>query len=1108
MSDLIIQTRITPKKSPENIIARNVLLKKLNDNFNKNIILVVAPAGYGKTTLVQDFVSKADLRFSWLHCSSDIDSFSTFIKYVIHSLKNINAGFGTKTLEILDSVNMQETQKNLLRSAIQSVIGTFINEIMNDFGENVYLIIDDFHLLGDSDWVNETFSLLTDNFPENLHIIITSRSLPKFNQTKLLAKRNMIKIESSELNFSLEETANLLKDIYNLSVPASEINDLKDKTEGWVTGLHLIIQAYGKNFSKTISDKKFLDENLFNFFAEDIFNLLEPQLKDFLLHTSLLDNFTPEMCEDIFGYGQSTEYLNQLSNSNIFIETTIVKYNDEQAYAYNYHNLFRNFLTSKLNIVNKPVELRKLYEKIFRYYKENNQIINAVNFSLSAGLYEESAEMINQIFDSALDDGRYETLNKWFKSIPENTYNKNPQLLFKKGLFLKSYNPDAEHYYKIFTELTSNKIITGDKNLEGRVNIEIADYHAKKGETDKAIKMLLDLLSKKPEPVYNIKLIMALCRAYYRAGLNSYSEIIKLLDENIPFILENNLKEILLEAYGMYAKIYLSTGDFIKSAHYYENCLTLENNILRRFGILCDTVILFSRSAEFVRAKENLDKVNRLYNDYPNPNFERAILNSAGYLKFEAGDYEDAISYFLKLNEFYLKNDLKAYMIHSYLVISECYIFLKDFRKAEEYLSLASDILDDKDEYFKLEVEFHNAILQKAENKQTPIEKILNKAYKYFKDRNLTYGVAQIQFHLADYFFRKNQLQTAIKFLNDSLIISKEKQYISYLTQWYFLSRNLFDTALINNIHKDFVENARDVLLERENYEWFSLKAKQRIKKENQFLCDINLKTFGGAEIFVRGKAVPESVWIRKKSKQIFIYLMIYPGTKFTKDKMLGMFFGDQSANTAENVFHQAITNIRNALKTDSENITLKNPKSENTTFKTAKKSESFPQYIKYEDKILRLSPGYLFKSDTTDFNIHYNLVKSAESSIETRVTNAKAAIELYRGDFLPEYYDDWIEDLRLIYQNRFIELCEILLGILTEEKKYEDVIFYAEKIIEYDKLHEVAYYKIIEAYVKLNNAAMAKKKYAQFTESYEKEYGEKPSVKTTSKISAVLPKV
>jgi two-component SAPR family response regulator len=276
------------------------------------------------------------------------------------------------------------------------------------------------------------------------------------------------------------------------------------------------------------------------------------------------------------------------------------------------------------------------------------------------------------------------------------------------------------------------------------------------------------------------------------------------------------------------------------------------------------------------------------------------------------------------------------------------------------------------------------------------------------------------------------------------------------------------------------------------------------------------MTSLGSIEISVRGKPVTEDKWIRKKSKLILVYLMLNPGIKFTKDKMMDMFFQELSVESAENIFHQAVTNIRNAVKPYDINticVPVQNEKAKSSKIKSLSIKEKKagdikaiePSFIIYEDKILRLSPDYYYNVDVIEFNKFYSKVKSSESDEETKEISAKKALELYKGDFLPGYYDPWCEDLRENLTNKYIDLCSILIDIYKKKNSSFEVTIYAEKLIEADKLNENIYIDLIESYVNIGNINTAKNKFAQMLKIFDEEYGEKPSSKTLEKIKNIL---
>ena len=209
----IVKTRITPKKLVDSIISRDRLIALINNNLNKNIILIISPAGFGKTTLVLDFFKQTGKKYAWLYLAPDVNSLRSFMEYMVHSIKELNKNFGVKTLELLDSMVESQVISSDEANSISALTGTFSNEFMNCFDEDVYLVIDDLHNAGGKTWLTSTFNSLIEDFPPNLHIFITSRALPDFNFPRLAAKRNLLKIDTGDMVFNLDETEKLLKEL-------------------------------------------------------------------------------------------------------------------------------------------------------------------------------------------------------------------------------------------------------------------------------------------------------------------------------------------------------------------------------------------------------------------------------------------------------------------------------------------------------------------------------------------------------------------------------------------------------------------------------------------------------------------------------------------------------------------------------------------------------------------------------------------------------------------------------------------------------------------------------------------------------------------------------
>ena len=145
MPEQIIQSRIIPRKAPSGILLRGRLNNYLFENLRSNFIIISSPAGYGKTTFVQNFFESYKIKYGWMYCSADINNFDIFLNYFVHSIKILNSAFGGKIIESLNSLAGTQELKKDFQSIIPALVGSFCNDLINMFKEDVYVVLDDLH---------------------------------------------------------------------------------------------------------------------------------------------------------------------------------------------------------------------------------------------------------------------------------------------------------------------------------------------------------------------------------------------------------------------------------------------------------------------------------------------------------------------------------------------------------------------------------------------------------------------------------------------------------------------------------------------------------------------------------------------------------------------------------------------------------------------------------------------------------------------------------------------------------------------------------------------------------------------------------------------------
>lgn len=1084
----IIQSRLLEKSLPKGTIERKQLFGQLRANSEKALILVCAPAGYGKTTLVTDYITKEKIKYSWVHIQKDVDNIYSFILYISYSLQKVKPEFGKNTIPFIEDYRERFGQTKNLNSITSDIITVFINEFINHFTDDVTIVIDDLSNIKSSSWVSACMDMIFENIPSNMHFIITSREIPDFNLHLLKAKRNLCIISSDDLSFSYEETEELIKNSYGVSSGTNEIRQLKDYIGGWVTGLHLIIQSTQGELKNLHLEKMTILEDIYNYFTEDIFNNLNDETRKFLLYTSQFESFNLSLTDYIFGSKTGT-IIKNLLQKNIFIQIDTAK-TDKENIFYKYHTLFRKFLISRHRNTLSVSEANEVLVKASEYYLEKNDIGNAVMPLLKTGSKEKAIKLIESNFMKYFSEGHYELLWNWLTaSMPEAE--ENASMLFYMAILFRMYKGDTEGSFNYLDRAIDLSKKSGNKEIQFKACIYKARTLIGTGRIKESLDLLKKLDIKALKAENHATLVYVTAFAHYQNG--DYNKALAILDD-----LDNDETGRNLSIINLYGHICLIRGDYSKSIAYYEKVIRKSVRITDKFETYCNLILLYAQSGKFEKAREYQALAGEISDAISIPIFRITYLLAVQSLHFEFGDYEGAINLLNGMNKIALEINHKYYIFLSYSLIGDCYYYLNKLSKAEEYYDLAFKYVNDTNETERIQYSVTKSLLLKKSKLHPEIEGVLLEAHEFYKENNFSYNLAQTGLHLADYYYKSKNYKTSLEYLQSTLQLSREKDYISFLQRDLADLRHLYDYAAANNIEKDFIKELIFNETEKKESEWISAEAKTRLDSEAASYYDIFLKCFGKGEIVIRGTVIDDNFWTKKKWKLIFIYLLLNPARQLSKDKIIDIFYPDTQIESADNIFHQMVSKFRSIFKPPVQDTDEKGKKTKNTQVNLA------PPLVSYEDKQLSINNDYLQFTDINEFEKLYKKA-SVTKSDDQLINLLSRAAGLYKGDFLEGIYDTWAEELRTKYSSHYIEIAEKLMEILFNKGKFDEVIETAENLNRLDKYNLKSYEYLLKALHNLKRHKMLKDTFTRLSKTYVKEYDEELPLSFTSKVKPML---
>jgi LuxR family maltose regulon positive regulatory protein len=402
-----------PPTRPE-LVRRPLLVERLGKGLNGKLILISAPAGFGKTTLLSEFVTLYQLQVGWLSLDETDNDPIQFWSYLISACRSFKGDIGEPVRELF------ETQQTLPDDSIPTIL-------INDFilyDQPIILLLDDYHTILNPS-IHKGLQFLLDHLPDNVHIILSTRSDPAWPLARLRASGQLVEIRADDLRFTTEEATQFLNRTMGLNLSATDVVALEARTEGWAAGLQLAALSLQGRTDIPSFVKAFTGSHLYvaEYLAEEVLQRQPEDIRSFLLKTSFLKRMNNELCEAVTGCLDGESMLRALLHGNTFLVPL-----DNEGHWFRYHHLFAELLQSHLRQTYSHEEIAALYLCAVEWF-HNHQFSNeAVQHALAAKNYEKAAELIDEYGQEMFYSEKHHVLINWMDTLPCENLQSHPRL--------------------------------------------------------------------------------------------------------------------------------------------------------------------------------------------------------------------------------------------------------------------------------------------------------------------------------------------------------------------------------------------------------------------------------------------------------------------------------------------------------------------------------------------------------------------------------------------------------------------------------------------------------------------------------------------------------
>lgn len=401
MPDLI-RTKLHNPSIPSNIIAQPRLFKRLTKTLSPKLVLVSAPAGFGKSTIISNWVEQSGQPCSWLTLDPSDNDPARFWKYLLSALQNAGISPNAGMLHMLDIENV-------------TLATTLINELVDHSGP-VIMALDDFHHISEPS-IHNAMQLLLDHMPEGVTLVLMTRADPPFSLGRLRAHGEMLELRAADLRFTLPETTDFLHNVMGLPLDNDKVVTLHRRTEGWPAGLHLAALAIRDHTDPVTFIEQFAGSHRYivEYLTEEVISQQSDDVQRFLLETAILDRLHPSLCTAVTGRTDSDTMLQHLYQKNLFLITL-----DPTHLWYRYHHLFADLLRYRQRQQLATDLIRNLYERASDWYNHTGQTHEAVEYALRGAIYSKVARLIEDNWHHILHQGEINTMRRWLNVIPDH----------------------------------------------------------------------------------------------------------------------------------------------------------------------------------------------------------------------------------------------------------------------------------------------------------------------------------------------------------------------------------------------------------------------------------------------------------------------------------------------------------------------------------------------------------------------------------------------------------------------------------------------------------------------------------------------------------------
>jgi LuxR family transcriptional regulator, maltose regulon positive regulatory protein len=1062
----VTRTKVVLPRRRSDLFSRQRLLDALYDLLDCRLIIVSAPAGYGKTSLILDFAHQVEFPVCWYALDVLDHDVRRFLTYLIAAIKQRFPSFGQQSYAALEAAQSGELD-------LDRMVTTIVNDAYDNIQEHFLIVLDDYHLLNADKEVDYFINRFIQDVDENCHLILMSRALLTLPDMPLMIARSQVGgLSFEELAFRPEEIQSLVLQNYQSSMPDSVAEELIRETEGWITGLLLTAHTVWEDMANLVRVARVSGIGLYEYLAQQVLDRQPQSSQVFLMYTSLLDEFDAELCRAVFGDSPDWGALIEVTlQNNLFVLPV-----GEEGQWIRYHHLFRDFLQKRFE-KEYPEERVKILRRLVDVYVQRKEWEKAYTACQCLGDILITAQLIERVGSAMITNGRFSTLTEWIDALPESTFLTHPNLLSLRGAAAVNQG-NLEQGLSLLNRAEAALRSVGDQVGLAHTLVRRASAHRFVGRYSDSLSDASEALAlandEATPPQVKAESLRAIGMSHYHLG--NLSEAVERLNKSL--IVYNSLHDMqnvttVLMELGL---AHMAGSNYREAMTYFNRALSYWRKVQNMVGqvyLINNLAILHHLQGEYERAAALFSDGLAIAKYHGMNRMEAYILCGMGDLYADLDAVEAALDVYERTRVFAEQNE--DIFLQTYLNLMEAAQARDrgDIAHARGLLASADRLVHESSS------EFETGLLQIEEGRIDLAVGYAQAAIDHFHQAALVFDkggqrleAARAYLYLATACFSANSIDDAYSYLHYSLEIASAMDSQNLLVVAGRSAKALLQAA---QEHPLVGHQASSLLKKVTQFERTIPSLRRRLRPHASAIKfvppKLTISALGKALVAQDGKPVTVAEWQnQRRAREVFFCLLAHP-QRLTKEALGLIFWPESSAGQLKLQFKNTIYRIRYALGQD---------------------------VLLFDGDRYWFNPEQDYEYDVESFITNVVIGQSDQKRAD-RIAAYRVAIDLYQGPYLPEMEGNWVSAERERFWRMYEEAMLDLARLYLEGGDFLETLEACQRILAEDPCLEEAYRLLMQAYAARGNQAEVTRQFDRCRKALLEEVGAQPSPQTVS---------